>query len=236
MKRKQLLAALDAALALLAQHGDGARLLAGGQTLLATLNMRLSQPELLIDLSSIGGLKGITLVGDASNGQTLRIGAMTTHTEIEASPLIAQHAPLLAEAAPHIAHRAIRNFGTFGGSIAYMYPISFTESGHTATTYYGYFSLFLEGGLWCGMGAAGTALAATMPLTRMTRFFTPLCFVLVAMALRPTAKTFFVPFPFRWTATTEGSFDTMPLPLTNVSVFAVPKSMARSVPSLRCLS
>ena len=73
----------------------------------------------------------------------------------------------------------------FGGSIAYMYPISFTESGHTATTYYGYFSLFLEGGLWCGMGAAGTALAATMPLVRMTRFFTPLCFVLVAMALRP---------------------------------------------------
>src|SRR5882724_5418543 len=73
----------------------------------------------------------------------------------------------------------------FGGSIAYMYPLSFTESGHTATTYYGYFALFLEGGLWCGMGAAGTALAATMPLRRMTRFFTPLCFVLAAMALRP---------------------------------------------------
>lgn len=73
----------------------------------------------------------------------------------------------------------------FGGSIAYMYPISFTESGHTATTYYGYFTLFLEGGLWCGLGAAGTVLAATMPLSRMTRFFTPLCFVLVAMALRP---------------------------------------------------
>jgi len=72
----------------------------------------------------------------------------------------------------------------FGGSIAYMYPISFTESGHTATTYYGFFSLFLEGGLWCGMGAAGTALAATMPLSRMTRFFTPLCFVLAAMALK----------------------------------------------------
>jgi hypothetical protein len=73
----------------------------------------------------------------------------------------------------------------FGGSIAYMYPISFTESGHTATTYYGYASLFLEGGLWCGLGAAGTALAATMPVSRMTRLFTPLCFVLVAMALRP---------------------------------------------------
>jgi hypothetical protein len=72
----------------------------------------------------------------------------------------------------------------FGGSIAYMYPISFTESGHTASTYYGYFALFLEGGLWCGMGAAGTALAATMPLDRLTRMFTPLCFVLAAMGLR----------------------------------------------------
>jgi hypothetical protein len=72
----------------------------------------------------------------------------------------------------------------FGGSIAYMYPISFTESGHTATTYFGYFALFLEGGLWCGMGAAGTALAATMPLARLTQLFTPLCFVLAAMGLR----------------------------------------------------
>lgn len=72
----------------------------------------------------------------------------------------------------------------FGGSIAYMYPISFTESGHTASTYYGYFSLFLEGGLWCGMGAAGTALAAAMPLGRLTKFITPLCFVLAAMGLK----------------------------------------------------
>lgn len=72
----------------------------------------------------------------------------------------------------------------FGGSIAYMYPISFTESGHTTSTYYGYFSLFVEGGLWCGMGAAGTALAATMPLSRLTAMFVPLCFVLATMGLR----------------------------------------------------
>jgi hypothetical protein len=72
----------------------------------------------------------------------------------------------------------------FGGSIAYMYPFAFTESGHTATTYYGYFAIFLEGGLWCGMGAAGTALAASMPYERMTRMFTPLCFVLLAMGLK----------------------------------------------------
>ena len=72
----------------------------------------------------------------------------------------------------------------FGGSIAYMYPLAFTESGHTASTYYGYFALFVEGGLWCGMGAAGTAMAACMPVNRLTRFFTPLCFVLVALGLR----------------------------------------------------
>ena len=73
----------------------------------------------------------------------------------------------------------------FGGSISYMYPISFTESGHAASTYYGYFALLLEGGLWCGMGAAGTALAATMRLSRLVGLFTPLCFVLAAMGVRP---------------------------------------------------
>ncbi len=104
-------------LALLERHGDDARLLAGGQTLMATLNMRLSEPAILIDMQSIQELKGLRL-----NGQVLRIGAMVTHSEIEASGLIAQHAPLMAIAAPHIAHRAIRNLGTFGGSIAYGDP------------------------------------------------------------------------------------------------------------------
>jgi carbon-monoxide dehydrogenase medium subunit len=105
------------ALALLAQHGDDARLLAGGQTLLATLNMRLSQPALLVDIGGLSALQGITL-----NGNTLRIGALTKHVEIEESPLVAQHAPLLAQAAPHIAHRAIRNLGTLGGTLAYADP------------------------------------------------------------------------------------------------------------------
>ena len=105
------------ALALLAKHGDEARLLAGGQTLLATLNMRLSEPRLLIDMQAIGELKGIHL-----NGDTLRINALVTHSEIESSALVAQHAPMLTRAAPHIAHRAIRNLGTFGGSIAYGDP------------------------------------------------------------------------------------------------------------------
>ena len=108
---------VEAVLALMAEHGDNARLLAGGQTLHATLNMRLSEPSLLIDLQAVTALKGITL-----EGQMLRIGAMTTHTEIEDSKLIAQHLPLLQAAVPHIAHRAIRNLGTFGGSIAYGDP------------------------------------------------------------------------------------------------------------------
>jgi aerobic carbon-monoxide dehydrogenase medium subunit len=103
--------------ALMTRYGDGARLLAGGQTLLATLNMRLSEPEMLIDIGRVDALKGITL-GDG----VVRIGALATHREIEESLLVAQHAPLLRMAAPHIAHRAIRNRGTFGGSIAYADP------------------------------------------------------------------------------------------------------------------
>ncbi len=120
-------ASLDEVFGLLAAHGDGARLLAGGQTLLATLNMRLSEPSMLIDLGGIAALQGISVQGDGQGqgqgqGQVLRIGALVTHSEIEASALVAQHAPLLALAAPHIAHRAIRNLGTWGGSIAYADP------------------------------------------------------------------------------------------------------------------
>ncbi len=110
-------ATVDEACALLAEHGDDARLLAGGQSLMATLNMRLSAPELLIDINRIDELAGITL-----DGGVLRIGAMTRQVEIETSPLIAEHAPLIAQAMPHIAHAAIRNRGTFGGSIAFADP------------------------------------------------------------------------------------------------------------------
>ncbi|CAM3698045.1 FAD binding domain-containing protein [Polynucleobacter antarcticus] len=109
--------ALAEALSLLAEAGDDGQLIAGGQTLLATLNMRLSEPSILIDISNIDELKGISLLGDQ-----LRIGALVTHTEIEDSQLVAQHAPLLKAAAPHIAHRAIRNLGTWGGSLAYGDP------------------------------------------------------------------------------------------------------------------
>jgi carbon-monoxide dehydrogenase medium subunit len=105
------------AIALLSEHGEDARLIAGGQTLLATLNLRLSEPSILIDITAVSELKGISV-----QGNMLRIGALVTHTEIEGSDLIAQHAPLLTEAAPHIAHRAIRNLGTWGGSLAYGDP------------------------------------------------------------------------------------------------------------------
>ena len=108
---------LDEVFALLAEYGDEARLLAGGQTLLATLNMRLSEPAMLIDMGGIDALRGI-----AVEDGLLRIGALETHTRIETSALVARHAPLLTMAAPHIAHRAIRNLGTLGGSIAYADP------------------------------------------------------------------------------------------------------------------
>jgi len=109
--------ALPEALTLLAEGGDDARLIAGGQTLLATLNMRLSEPSILIDITGLAELQGISL-----QGNHLRIGALTTHTEIEDSDLVAKHTPLLKAAAPHIAHRAIRNLGTWGGSLAYGDP------------------------------------------------------------------------------------------------------------------
>ena len=102
---------------LLTRHGDGAKLLAGGQSLIATLNMRLSAPQLLIDITRLTELSGIQV----GNGM-VRIGALTTHAEIERSPEIRKHLPLLAQAAPHIAHAAIRNVGTFGGSIALADP------------------------------------------------------------------------------------------------------------------
>ena len=102
---------------LLETHGDGARLLAGGQSLLAALNLRLAAPAILIDITGLPGLAGITV----ANGK-VSIGALTTHAEVERSGDIARNLPLLAQAAPHIAHVAIRNAGTFGGSLALADP------------------------------------------------------------------------------------------------------------------
>ncbi|HWE77395.1 MAG TPA: xanthine dehydrogenase family protein subunit M [Pseudolabrys sp.] len=107
---------LDEAIALLGSNAD-ARLLAGGQSLIATLNMRLSAPALLIDINGLPGLDGI----EARDG-TVTIGALTRHVAAERSETIARQAPLIAEAIPHIAHPAIRNRGTIGGSIAFADP------------------------------------------------------------------------------------------------------------------
>ena len=108
--------ALEEAVAALGEHAD-TRLLAGGQSLIATLNMRLSAPSLLIDINGIGGLDGIAL----KDGK-LEIGALTRHVQAERSDTIAKHAPLIARAIPHIGHAAIRNRGTLGGSIAFADP------------------------------------------------------------------------------------------------------------------
>lgn len=98
-------------------HGEAAKLLAGGQSLMPTLNMRLASPELLIDITRLPELTGIRV-----DGQTVHIGALTTHAAIARSTAIQQHLPLLAEAVQHIAHPAIRNCGTFGGSLALADP------------------------------------------------------------------------------------------------------------------
>jgi len=107
---------LDEAVALLADNAD-ARLLAGGQSLIATLNMRLSAPSLLIDVNGLAGLDHIDAKGGA-----LTVGALTRHAQAGRSDVIAKHAPLIAKAMPHIAHPAIRNRGTIGGSIAFADP------------------------------------------------------------------------------------------------------------------
>lgn len=108
---------VEHALRLLEEHGEEARILAGGQSLMPTLNMRLSQPKLLIDINRLAALGGISLRGDQ-----VRIGALARHVEVANSPIVAEYLPLIAEAMPHIAHVAVRNRGTFGGSIALADP------------------------------------------------------------------------------------------------------------------
>ena len=108
---------LDHAIELLGRPDGETRLLAGGQSLIATLNMRLSAPRLLIDLNGIAGLDGM-----AHRDGTIEIGALVRHAQAERSDLIAHHAPLIYLALPHIGHPAIRNRGTLGGSLAFADP------------------------------------------------------------------------------------------------------------------
>jgi aerobic carbon-monoxide dehydrogenase medium subunit len=95
----------------------GAKILAGGQSLIPSLNLRLSAPELLVDIT---GLKDLARV-EPKNG-AVRIGALCTHSQLEKSADVGKHLPLVAEAVSHIAHPAIRNRGTLGGSLALADP------------------------------------------------------------------------------------------------------------------
>ena len=108
---------LDEALDLLAGLAEDAKVLAGGQSLIPLMNMRLARPEHLIDLRRVPGLADITVTDTA-----LQIGAMVRHREVERSAAVQAANPLLANAASHIAHFQIRERGTLGGSIAHGDP------------------------------------------------------------------------------------------------------------------
>ena len=107
------------ALELLTAHGEKAKVLSGGQSLLPAMNLRLISPELIIDIGELAELRGV-----AVKEGVLTIGALTRHADLLKSPEIAAHAPLLTEAVAHVAHPAIRNRGTIGGSLAHADPAS----------------------------------------------------------------------------------------------------------------
>ncbi len=111
-------ATLDEALRLLGEHGDDAKPLAGGQSLVPAMNFRLAQPRVLVDLNGVPGLDGIAVGAEGD----LRIGAMTRQRAIERSAEVRERVPLLAETMPHVAHLQIRNRGTLGGSLAHADP------------------------------------------------------------------------------------------------------------------
>jgi carbon-monoxide dehydrogenase medium subunit len=106
-----------AAIAALSEHGEDAKVLAGGQSLLPMMALRLARPSVLIDIGRVEEWAGVSLVGGS-----LRIGATTTHTALGRDPIVARHCPLLTSVVPLIAHDAIRNRGTVGGSLAHADP------------------------------------------------------------------------------------------------------------------
>ena len=108
---------VEEALQLLSSSGDDVKILAGGQSLIPVLRLRLAAPEVMIDLGRIPELRGISEDGDA-----LVIGAMTPHSEVASSPMVRQHATVLAEAAETVADPQVRHRGTFGGALAHADP------------------------------------------------------------------------------------------------------------------
>jgi carbon-monoxide dehydrogenase medium subunit len=108
---------IDMAVVSLAEAGGDGKIIAGGQSLVPMLNFRLLRPSILVDINRIGGL---AFIEDA--GKAIRIGALTRHYQIETSPVIARHLPVLGHAMTHVAHLAIRNRGTIGGSLSHADP------------------------------------------------------------------------------------------------------------------
>lgn len=108
---------VEAAVAALAQGGGDAKIIAGGQSLVPMLNFRLLRPSILVDINRIPDLAYVR-----EDGDVLRIGALTRHHQLETSPVIAAHFPVLTEAMAHVAHLAIRNRGTIGGSLSHADP------------------------------------------------------------------------------------------------------------------
>ena len=109
----------DEAIALISQHGDEAKFLAGGHSLIPLMKLRLAQPTVLVD---IGRVKDLSYIKDA--GDHIAIGALTRHMDVENSDLLKQHVPLLAHAASHVGDSQVRHRGTIGGSIAHADPAS----------------------------------------------------------------------------------------------------------------
>jgi carbon-monoxide dehydrogenase medium subunit len=109
---------LDETLELLHEYGDEAKILAGGQSLMPLMNLRLARPKIIVDINRIGGLDGIASTGEGG----LTIGALARHRAVEKSPLVREQNPLLASAMPLIGHFQIRNRGTMGGSLAHADP------------------------------------------------------------------------------------------------------------------
>ena len=108
---------VEEALQLLTQHGDDAKLLAGGHSLIPAMKLRLASPRYLIDLGSVPGLRGVRI-----DGESLAIGALTVHADIAASDLVCKRLPGLADAASTIGDVQVRNRGTVGGSVAHADP------------------------------------------------------------------------------------------------------------------
>jgi len=110
-------ATVDEAIALLARHGDEAKVLAGGHSLIPAMKLRLARPRVVVD---IGRISGLSFIRETAQG--VAIGAMTTHAEIAASSLLRQKSPLLPETARHIGDVQVRNKGTIGGSLVHADP------------------------------------------------------------------------------------------------------------------